>query len=769
MLSSMLRFVPRWSYALKTCAPRTRVLKTCALKSCPLKTCASRTRVPKMRTWFVISSVVRTMLLITLSVTLSVSWAESSPELLAESSPELLVDSHLTYVPDAYVPQGGAVRLIPTPQEDTLLSGTFTLPEVVTLSLAASLQDNPLLTRTLEDTRGAFEQVGVQLELTNNLPAFIRIMTLADGASANRLQALDVSAVNQREGYVLAVTADMNADTSADAGTEAGIDIIAADVRGALYGLMSLQQLLEPTMPARVIRDYPLHDWRVAMIYLDRNAELNERLIPLLAAHKFNALLVMSNYIVWDSAPELRMPGSAPKDLVRQNIATARAYGLDVIPLLETFGHVEWLFQNGQNNDLLLDPSAQSRFAYNPLEPRTYDVLLPIIDEVIDLFDPQYIHIGHDEVRNVVPFPADSGSFVDAFIADTRRLHTHLAAAGVGTMMWHDVLLAPDVLPRLSDLPTDIVVTSWNYNPAARYPTIDTLQAAGFRVLGASWYEPDNIRSYAQYAAGRSRGMLQTRWTGYFGNSSLLAGQYPQAYAYLHAAQHFWQPSAPALEDAPARFRQAWLPDAASTPVAGYLVDVSAVANRHLRAAEGDWLGRGADFDMAALLASSNEASSNEASDNEASNNEPVIAGVRFQLGDVIGLQGQHRRVQDDPARVQLELNTSAGQIAFLHTTGWAVPETGEEIGRYVVHYQDGSSTPIPLFYGVNISAWTELDVIAMNLQQAWRGETASGLPVSADLLMWQNPFPERPISHITLMSQATMANPLVLGVTVLE
>jgi hypothetical protein len=600
-------------------------------------------------------------------------------------------------------------------------------------------------------------------------------MTLADDASTTRLQRLDVTAVDRPEGYVLAINATNSATDSA------GIDIIAADARGALYGLMSLQQLLAPTMPARVIRDYPAHPWRVAMIYLDRNAALNEQLIPLLAAHKFNALLVMSNYIAWDSAPSLRMPGSAPKDLVRQNLETARAYGLEVIPLLETFGHVEWLFQNGQNNDLLLDPNAQSRFAYNPLEPRTYEVLLPIVDEVLELFNPRYFHIGHDEVRNVVPFPASNVSFADAFIADTRRLHAHLAAAGVRTMMWHDVLLAPDVQPRLGEFPNDIIVTSWNYNPAASYPTIDTLSDAGFAVLGASWYDPDNIRSYAQYTAqrrqnndnvqGTVQGMVLTRWTGYFGNSSLLAGQYPQAYAYLHAAQHFWQPSAPALGDAPARFRQAWfrqawLGQADSAPRAGYLVNLTPVANRHLSAQQGDWLGRGADFDMAALLDESSDDSSDGGSE---SSSERVIAGVRFQLGAVIGLQGQHRRVQEDPERVNLEVNTAARQIAFLHTTGWAVPETGEEIGRYVVHYQDGSSSPIPLFYGVNISAWTELEVIAMNLQQVWRGETATGLPVSADLLMWTNPFPERPISHIALTSQGTMANPLILGVTVLE
>lgn len=684
-----------------------------------------------------------------------------------------LADNHLTYVPNAYTPVTAGSRLIPTPQEDMLMSGTLTLPDEVTLALAESLQAEPLLGRTLEDVHHAFAQVGVQLTSQADVStAFIRVMTLADAVSTRRLQSLGVTAVDRPEGYVLAVNAPDNATGNAtdNATDPAGIDIIAADARGALYGLMSLQQLLAPTMPARVIRDYPAHPWRVAMIYLDRNAALNEQIIPLLAAHKFNALLVMSNYIAWDSAPALRMPGSAPKDLVRQNLETARAYGLETIPLLETFGHVEWMFQNGQNNDLLLDPSAQSRFAYNPLEPRTYDVLLPIVDEVLELFNPRYVHIGHDEVRNVVPFPASSVSFADAFIADTRRLHAHLAAAGVRTMMWHDVLLAPDVLPRLADFPKDITVTSWNYNPAASYPTIDTLSDAGFAVLGASWYDPDNIRSYAQYTAQRRQdndkvqGMVQTRWTGYFGNSSLLAGQYPQAYAYLHAAQHFWQPSAPALGDAPARFRRAWLGQEDSAPRAGYLVDLRRVANRHLSAQQGDWLGRGADFDMAALIDGSSDSDGSSESSSE-----QVISGVRFQLGAVVGLAGQHRRVQADPARVQLDVNTAARQIAFLHTTGWTVPETGEEIGRYVVHYQDGSSSPIPLFYGVNISAWTELEVIAMNLQQVWRGETASGLPVSADMLMWNNPFPERPISHLTLMSQGTMANPMILGVTVLE
>ena len=86
--------------------------------------------------------------------------------------------------------------------------------------------------------------------------------------------------------------------------------------------------------------------------------------------------------------------------------------------------------------------------------------------------------------------------------------------------------------------------------------SLEHLQNEGFQALGATWFKPDNITSYAQFAKeNQVTGMIQTRWTGYFGNSSLLAGQYNQAYAYLNAANAFWNTNAPPLEDAPQYFR----------------------------------------------------------------------------------------------------------------------------------------------------------------------------------------------------------------------
>jgi hypothetical protein len=667
----------------------------------------------------------------------------------------------MTYVEDAYAPRTARAEIVPTPQEDILGESVFQLPAQTTLWLA---EPTPALNQAVNDlqmTVGRVSKVNLNVPeatSTNSTDnsiadidaAHIRVWLLNTDGNV-RLEALNIHPVTEAEGYVLAIH-------------EGGIDIIGADERGMFYGLMSLQQLLRAgtDLQTRTVRDYPDLTWRVAMVYLDANANINETLIPILAEHKLNAVLVMSNYLKWDSAPELHMPGSASKALAQRTVDTARLYLMEPIPLLETFGHVQWMFQNNQNNDLLLDPTAQSRFAYNPLEPRTYDVLLPLIDEVVDLFEPQFFHIGHDEIRNVVPFPAGEVAFVDAFLDDIQRLYNHLAANDIRVMIWHDTLLAPDVVPAMSRLPDDLIVTSWNYNPAPNYPTVDTLQEAGFEVLGASWFEPDNIYTYARYIDNRDAlGMIQTRWTGYFGNSSLLAGQFPQAYAYLSAAQSFWNPQLDALEDAAIRFREAWAwrTDAARSreTSAGYLVDLSSQATRHLVATDAQaWLGRGPDYDMRALFEASQEDTFR-------------LAGVRFALGPVISLQGRHRRVADDPERVRLTLNQPAARLAFLQTTGWASADTGDDIGRYVVHYDDGSSTPVPLFYNVNISAWTELEVTAISLGQVWRGQAPNGLGVSADLLMWDNPFPERTISHIDLTSTGSMANPMLLGLTVLE
>lgn len=213
----------------------------------------------------------------------------------------------------------------------------------------------------------------------------------------------------------------------------------------------------------------------------------------------------MSDHVHWDAAPELHQPQGAPRAAAERLAATARAHLLKPIPLLETLSHAEWFFANGANAKLRADPAAARPFMMDPTKPELYARLLPIVDELIEVFEPRWLHIGHDEVRNVHPFPATPEQreigYGRLFTGSVARLHEHLAARGVATMLWDDELVAPEVRAVWSELPDDLTVVSWRYLPAGAYPRLELVAGAGFRTLSASWFEPDNVSSMAPTVA----------------------------------------------------------------------------------------------------------------------------------------------------------------------------------------------------------------------------------------------------------------------------
>lgn len=650
------------------------------------------------------------------------------------------------HVADAFLPYTADARIVPTPQQETQLDEGYTLTPNTVIVLAEETAALRHAAVRLQDEIQA--RYGFRLPLQSGAPTEILPEQIVMARVGSAWDDGTLEPVTQPEGYALRVSPN-------------GVLILGADERGMFYGVQSLRQLLAgtPTVRGVVVRDWPELPLRAAMVYLDAHSdEINPTLLPILAAHKFNAVLIMTNYLHWDSAPALHLPQGAPKEAAERLAEVARLHLLEPIPLLETLGHVEWMFANNQNRDLLQDPTVSTPFAYDPLNPRVYEVLFPIIDEVLELFEPRYLHIGHDEVRNVIPFPATEEGrrigFPQLFLDDTLRLYEYLGERGVRTMMWHDVLFAEDVRPLWEAFPKDISVAAWRYIPAADYPMVSELQAAGFPAYGASWFDADNITAFARSAARHhAEGMIHTRWTGYFGNRTVLTNQYPQVYAYLKAAHAFWNPHAEPLEDAPARFRRAWLGDSQESVRPGTLMDLSPHANAPLDGhGERGWLGLDAAYAPAGLL-------------------EPDIrpGGVRFHLTGAISLRGSHRRVENDPESVSLTIDDHAQALTFLHATGWAAPSHGETVGTYRVHYQDGTVDEIALQYGVNISAWTELEVRALELNQAWRGHAPNGLGVAAYLHWWDNPRPHVAIERLELISRGGLANPILFGVTLLD
>lgn len=182
---------------------------------------------------------------------------------------------------------------------------------------------------------------------------------------------------------------------------------------------------------------------------------------------------------------------------------------------------------------------------YCPSNPRTYQILFDLLDEIISIFNPRYIHIGHDEVveihRDAKYIKIDQLGYCEKcrkrlpyelFAEDVNKIHQYLAKKGIGTMIWGDQLLNPLdfvgdyddacyghlVHPAVDLISKEVVICDWHYdNASEKYPSIDFFLKKGFKVIGCpSVYSDENIINFTQYIKDLDNpnilGMMQTFW-----------------------------------------------------------------------------------------------------------------------------------------------------------------------------------------------------------------------------------------------------------------
>jgi hexosaminidase len=644
--------------------------------------------------------------------------------------------------------------IIPKPQEQTDASGVLPL-ENLSIKLEGSAQELSWAARDLNEE--ILSRLGKTLELKGHAKT-IRIGTLENAALTQDAKTRGILP-DKAEGYGLWVDAD-------------GAGVVGFDALGAYRGVQSLRQLLTSTgFRFSVIRDYPSLQTRVAMIYLDVYSKpTNDWLIPMLAKLKFSSVLVMCNYVKWESTKNIWHPNGASKAEAIRVAELIRTHGMDAIPLIETPGHASWLFYNNQNRDIAQDPEIKEPYAYDTLNPRTYEILLPILSEAVEVFKPKFVHIGHDEVLadGRGKFPARENGiavgFERLFVDDTIKLHDHLKSLGVGTMIWHDVALSQAYRDKiLPELPKDIVLANWHYSAADDYPSIKYAQSQGFRVLGASWFSTGNPEAMSKTVARENAlGAIQTRWTGYFfSNIAIYDGNAEQGAAYWNAASSFWNVSAPTLEnlESARRYRDAFK-TTKYAPIKGTLIDLSSLVSRKLADPdETQWVQKGSSTDLSSLPTGANV----------------KLGAYSFNISGAIMLKGARAAAEDLPEKVTLEIGAPAAAISFLHTTGWLgiLTSPRQKVGAYTVAYTDGTNVIQPLEYGRNINAWTEPSVEgtirSIINDPTWRGKTSDGLEIGLNVFTWVNPNPTKTIASIEFSSDGTQANPTLIGMTLLE
>lgn len=184
------------------------------------------------------------------------------------------------------------------------------------------------------------------------------------------------------------------------------IALTANERPGLLRGWQTLRQLLDEcgaTLPAGTIDDAPalaLRGFHVDLKGLKPTPAYLLELPERLAALKYNAILLeLEDYIAFESHPDISHPAALPRAFWRRFARLARERYVEIIPLVQTWGHLQYVLRLPRYRHLA---EAQEGMVGEicPLHPGAWPLLRDLLGEVCDLFPgSRYLHIGMDEVH----------------------------------------------------------------------------------------------------------------------------------------------------------------------------------------------------------------------------------------------------------------------------------------------------------------------------------------------------------------------------------
>ena len=249
--------------------------------------------------------------------------------------------------------------------------------------------------------------------------------------------------------------------------------------RARLYGAVTLKQLLTyDELERGIIMDYPDCQYRAYRVYLPGREYFDEfkKMVDTLAYYKYNAIsLEVGGAMEYKRHPEINaawkkfadethIPGRVEQishmynwsknsihtenaegeiltqDEVRELVEYCRSRHVEPYPEVPTLSHTDYICLAHpeiaeRQNDAYPD-------TYCPNHPDTYKIVFDIFDEVIDVFKPKVINIGHDEMYSSCICERCKGlDPAEEYAKDITRIYEYLKERGIRTMMWAEKLL----------------------------------------------------------------------------------------------------------------------------------------------------------------------------------------------------------------------------------------------------------------------------------------------------------------------------------------
>lgn len=370
--------------------------------------------------------------------------------------------------------------------------------------------------------------------------------------------------VRQPEGYLLTLR-------------RAVVQLSANDAAGLFYGIQTLRQYLAmPAHPAVEITDWP--ELALRSDYLDMRGiypkfENLLRYIEEMAAYKLNTLVIEYE----DKLPRARKDLCHPTDALtpeqhRRLLEVARENFIDIIPLQQSFGHLEYVLKLPEYQHLREIPEAPGEMC--PLREGAYELAASLLEETARLHpDSRYLHLGCDEVWSLGQSDeckASGKSRGRIAIEYINRLAEKVVSLGKIPIVWHDMMA--DVwrggemgeagnYDDLALLNKNLVVAIWLYSPdrvnLVAPKLMEALHAHGIRTIPCSAVRASdrcgmqnypcieqrlrNIDTWCELIANsRCDGMINTNWWSTFSFGNPYGLFETSRYTAFYAADRCW-------------------------------------------------------------------------------------------------------------------------------------------------------------------------------------------------------------------------------------
>ncbi|KHJ46808.1 glycosyl hydrolase family 20, catalytic domain protein [Trichuris suis] len=169
---------------------------------------------------------------------------------------------------------------------------------------------------------------------------------------------------------------------------------------------------------------------------------------------------------------DLRNGDAYSADDVRMILSTADQLRLEVIPLVQTIGHLEWLLKTHKFYSFRENPRNPQSVCVSNAE--AVDLVLHLVDQVMAFHKDygQFVHIGADEVyqygecsRCVARMNKENLRREDLLLRHIVNVSKHVKTKyGKNVLMWHDMIANIDAsLAEKYDLKNLVEPVLWNY------------------------------------------------------------------------------------------------------------------------------------------------------------------------------------------------------------------------------------------------------------------------------------------------------------------